>query len=587
MHTEASVTSTKQPMFLRSVDDLQAHIQEHFEKLVSSEKGDRFASFAARLVETLPQLSEFGTVYLSSKKSHDGGIDGSSAPTEDGRRLLMQSKLSVKTKEDIDSILSKFESREKEEEVGPAQRALQLSEQNVAAMAFYVIVTAQRTAGIMERYRHSSMSSRPFYDQLIKQGRLYIVDGEVVFTAIQTAFSRAFGRPNTFPLTSAGGWLHCGSVYLGFLRAGDLVSLYRKYGDSLFYENVRDWLGPTSGKKAPDQLTVNQEISQTIKTAPTKLLERNNGITFKARRVSPDLDKLELEEASVVNGCQTTMAIVTSSDRVDDCMVQVKVIESADAWDVAKAANYQNPVPKINLELAPYIRPQLVREAAAESGIKIEDAAADNAVSLLNSLYKDRLQYEELRYLYIGMLSITPNNIITQSYTMLRADLLGAFAQDTADRRLVMEAMFALTLATRKVVAECRNIFGSEDAFGPFMRVFEHEKPQYRMFLAILAISALLAEDISERRDGPDEMSRMRNFMNGIRKLLVQEPQKFRAAYMMALSTLATGAREGNDDDAKVRQRLATYVARNFRQLYASLIAQIAVDRQIHSTPNA
>jgi hypothetical protein len=290
---------------------------------------------------------------------------------------------------------------------------------------------------------------------------------------------------------------------------------------------------------------------------------------------------IELQEASVVNGCQTTMALVKATSSVEACLVQVKVVESEDAWDVAKAANYQNPVAKINLELAPYIRPQLVRQAAAEAGVKIDDAGADNAVSLLNSLYNDRLQYEELRFLYIGLLSISPNNIIDQIYTSLRDDLLTGFAQTEADRGLMMDCMFQLTLQTRKIVAEAKEIFGSEEAFGPFMRIFEQEKPQYRMFLSILAISALVGIDVSERLPPGKELGRMRSFLTKAQTLLQSEPSRFRAVYLKAVSALATGAREGTEDDAKVRQRLAGYVGRAFRQLYLSLTAQLVVDRAI------
>ena len=370
---------------------------------------------------------------------------------------------------------------------------------------------------------------------------------------------------------------------LGFLKASDLVKLFDDYGDGLFYENVRDWLGPMSGKKAPDQLTVNQEIAQTIAKTPERFLERNNGITFKARRVVPKDGTIELQEASVVNGCQTTMALVKAASSVEACLVQVKVVESDDAWDVAKAANYQNPVAKINLELAPYIRPQLVRQAAAEAGVKIDDAGADNAVSLLNSLYNDRLQYEELRFLYIGLLSISPNNIIDQIYTSLRDDLLTGFAQTEADRGLMMDCMFQLTLQTREIITEAKDLFSSQEAFGPFMRIFEQEKPQYRMFLSIVAISALVGIDVSERLPPGKELGRMRCFLTKVRALLQSDPNSFRTAYLKAVSALATGARDGPDDDAKVRQRLSVYVGRAFRQLYLSLTAQLAVDRAIDS----
>ncbi len=502
------------PLFLSSVEDLQAHVSEHFEKLPPGEKGTRFAEFAARLIPMVQDLSEFGPIALSPKQSHDKGVDGSSSVLEDGRRLHMQSKLSLPGKEDFDSIISKFEAYEQAAAVGPNQKGL--FDPGEPPIATFVIVTAQKMAGILSRYRESGMSSRPFYEQLTKERRLHIVDGNGVFAALQAAYGRTFGIPNKLELISETGWIHLGTVRLGFLKASDLLELHRSHGDALFFENIRDWLGPKSGKVSPDQLTVNQEIAETIIKEPGRFLERNNGVTFKAARVTADTgNRLVLTEASIVNGCQTTMSLVTSDAAIEDCVVQVKVVESFDAWDVAKAANYQNPVAKINLDLARYIRPQLVREAAAEAGIEIEGASAANAVSLLNSLYDERVNYEEIRYLYIGLLSSSPNNIVDQLYTKLRADLLSGFAENQANRKLMMEAMFRITVATRAAIKECQALLGTEEYIGPFMRVLETEKPRYRMFLAILTLSALLRTDISARQNEPAEMIRMKAFVEG------------------------------------------------------------------------
>ena len=427
------------------------------------------------------------------------------------------------------------------------------------------------------------MSSRAYYDRLMREGRLFVVDGQAAFSALQTAYGRAFGMANEITLFSQTGWIHLGTVRLGVLQADDLIELYSRHGDALFFENIRDWLGPKSGKVAPDQLTVNQEIAETIINEPGRFLERNNGVTFKAASVTADGNRLVLRDASIVNGCQTTMSLVTSSASIEDCIVQVKVVESADAWDVAKAANYQNPVAKINLDLARYIRPQLVREAAAEAGIEVEDDTANNAVMLLNALYDERVNYEEIRYLYVGLLSNTPNNIMDQLYTKLRPDLLTGFAENPVDRKLMMDFMFRVTVATRAVINECKQMFGSdsEDYIGPFMRVLEIERPRYRMFLAILTVCALSRTDISERKNEPLEMPRMHNFVESARDLLVQHPDRFRTVYMKALTTLASGARESADDDGKIRQMLATYVGRAFKQLYASMVMQIEVDRKI------
>jgi hypothetical protein len=491
---------SNEPLFLKSVDDLQANISEHFEKLPNTEKGTRFAEFGCRLLPLVPELSEFGSVQLNLKRSHDGGIDGSSLPLEDGRRLHMQSKLQIPSKEDFDSIISKFQSHDALATSEPSQKNMfEKATERVAPI--FAIVTAQKLSGIISRYSESGMSSRHYYDRLIKERRLFIVDGPAVFSVLHTAYDRTFGAANEVILSSEVGWIKLGTVRLGILRASDLRELYRSHGDALFFENIRDWLGPKSGKVSPDQLTVNQEIAETVIKEPSRFLERNNGITFKAASVTSIENRLTLRDASIVNGCQTTMSLVTCAAPVDECLVQVKVVEIADAWDVAKAANYQNPVAKINLDLARYIRPQLVREAAAAAGIQLEEEATNNAASLLNALYNDRVNYEEVRYLYIGLLSNTPNNIMDQLYTKLRADLLIGFAENVTDRKLMMDFMFRVTVATREVIAECQQLFGAADYIGPFMRVLETERPRYRMFLAILTVCALLRKDISERQN--------------------------------------------------------------------------------------
>jgi len=157
------------------------------------------------------------------------------------------------------------------------------------------------------------------------------------------------------------GWLTHGAVHFGVMPASNLVQLYQEHGDGIFFENIRAFLGPTSGQVSPDQRTVNQEIAQTIKTRPGRFLERNNGVSIKAKKVYVENGgKLKLVGASIVNGCQTTMTLVNANSPLNECGVAVKIIESDQAWDVAKAANYQNTVDRIDLELARYLRPQVV-----------------------------------------------------------------------------------------------------------------------------------------------------------------------------------------------------------------------------------
>jgi hypothetical protein len=210
---------------------------------------------------------------------------------------------------------------------------------------------------------------------------------------LQSAYQKAFDVPNDLLVASDAGWLNDGNVWVGFLAAPMLVNLYCTHGDALFFENIRDFLGEKSGQVAPDRRTVNEEIVETAVTAPGQNLERNNGITFRALEVSPEEgNQLRLSEGSIVNGCQTTMCLVRAFSRpevdLSECLVQAKVVVSAEAWDVARSANYQNRVDHIDLVLAKYLRRQIVRKYALPAGVKLSDLENAPAISIVYWFYE-------------------------------------------------------------------------------------------------------------------------------------------------------------------------------------------------------
>src|SRR5205085_10532813 len=107
--------------------------------------------------------------------------------------------------------------------------------------------------------------------------------------------------------------------------------------------------------------------------------------------------------------------------------VLVKIVEASDSWDIAKAANFQNRVEQIELELARYIRPQEVKTIGNKAGIHVEQDNMNTSVfDVFDSIYQDKVAYEEIYYLFIGLFSRTINNVVSANYTELRSDLLGA-----------------------------------------------------------------------------------------------------------------------------------------------------------------
>jgi hypothetical protein len=154
------------------------------------------------------------------------------------------------------------------------------------------------------------------------------------------------------------------NVFKGIVSGEKLIEIYQEYGNSIFLDNIREFLGSESGKvnRGAGQFAVNHEISKTILENPEKFLERNNGIVIKSSKVTKlTKNKISIEKASIVNGCQTTMSLVMH--KAKGCFVDVKIVQSEDSWDIAEAANFQNEINQLDLRLAKYIRPQEIRRS--------------------------------------------------------------------------------------------------------------------------------------------------------------------------------------------------------------------------------
>ncbi|MCB9568631.1 MAG: AIPR family protein [Myxococcales bacterium] len=157
---------------------------------------------------------------------------------------------------------------------------------------------------------------------------------------------------------------------------------------------------------------MNDAISETLQRCPEKMLGRNNGITFRADEVlRVNDDTLRLRGGSIVNGCQTTMCVVQAGDVAEQAMIAVKIVVGEDSWDVAKSANYQNQVSRIDPELARFLRPQVVRKITLDLGYGVPSPREANIASVLDEIHQTKISYDALKLLYIGLFSRYPSNI--------------------------------------------------------------------------------------------------------------------------------------------------------------------------------
>jgi hypothetical protein len=417
------------------------------------------------------------------------------------------------------------------------------------------------------------------------EGRLFIVDGPRILTILQNLYKKTHLIPSNITLQSKNQWHECNGVFLGAVSGADLVALYDKHGDALFFENIRDFLGTTSGKVVTTRSTVNQEIINTIKNEPGKMLARNNGLTFRASEVAINDDGgAELSMAAIVNGCQTTMCLVHCEPVSDLCLVQVKVVRTTDAWDIAKAANYQNQVTRVDLDLARYLRPQLVRRIAVTLGYAVETDTNVSASSVLNTIYRIKVDYDELKVLVLGLFSRKPNNLFEGNYAELRGDILEKLYDQTSGDEAVFAVLLLLLKESRAALVLCQSTYSGVEYAPLLRRFYTDDKPRYRVYFAILALCALLREDLSERStDTGVELERTNRFLASSRKELENNPSAYHDAFLLTFQAIADTVLEipANKPESEIAQSMFSKISTTaFSSLYRKILMRIDAEKQ-------
>ena len=575
------------PKFLESFENLTSHFDEHFGELGSNGRGDTFLDLAMKVISLTDEGQEFPALRQSEKKSCDGGVDLYTAETSDGRILCAQSKYKVRSKDELDTILSKF--RNFESQITP-----QLPEPNLfepqnsdlppAAIPTFALATSSKLEGILAKYLGSALASVDYYHQLVKTGRIFIVDGPRILTLLQNLYKKTHLIPSSVTLRSANRWHDCNGVFLGAVSGADIADLYQIHGDALFFENIRDFLGTTSGKVVTTRSTVNQEIINTIKNEPQKMLARNNGLTFRASEVTINSDgSADLSMAAIVNGCQTTMCIVHCAPVSLECLVQVKVVTTTDAWDIAKAANYQNPVTRVDLDLARYLRPQLVRRIAVTLGYAVETDTSVSASSVLNTIYRTKVDYDELKVLVLGLFSRKPNNLFEGNYAELRGDILESLYDQTGGDEAVFSVLLLLLKESRTALNICETTYAGQEYAGIFRRFYTDDKPRYRVYFAIAALCAMLRQDLSERSvDTGIELERMNHFLASSRKVLENDAAAYHSAFLLAFQAISDTVLDlpANKPESDIAQAMYTKISGTaFSSLYKKLLMRMDAEK--------
>ena len=128
------------------------------------------------------------------------------------------------------------------------------------------------------------------------------------------------------------------------ISALDLKRIYNKYSSNgLFEQNLRYYI---KNKKIDD------DIEKSLQKNNEEFWFKNNGIIICCKSFYMKQDKIELEDFSIINGCQTT-TLIGKTDFNNDFYLLCKIIKPTKSYEnkydefvsnIAKASNSQKPI---------------------------------------------------------------------------------------------------------------------------------------------------------------------------------------------------------------------------------------------------
>lgn len=548
------------PDFLSDYGSFYSHLQGQMDGLSNVAIGEKFAALAEHLIPHTATGQDFERA-IKSKLSWDKGVDiVFKHRVEADIELRVQSKYTISTVDDIDLIISKFKDYEGFSN-NKAQGELNLvleEEQSKNIQNSYAIITASKIDNLISKYRDTKRPSLDFFKALEAEDRITYIDGNEILKTFQSVYRSAYIRPQSVKINLATPPIQIGNVYIGAIPCPELRNIYQETGDSIFFENIREWLGHQGNKvkSGGRRESVNEAITSTLEESPEKMLERNNGIAIRAAKISIIGEKeLSLTDASIVNGCQTTMSVYFSNPASGH--VLAKFVETSDSWEIAKAANFQTPIERVELELARYLRPQLVRQVGAETSFKLESPTPNknSAFTILDQIYKDEICYEELKAIFIGLFSRSANNSIAANYTELKVDFLKDFEEDP-DKSNFLESLFLLHSYSAAAMETLKDGLLKPEITDLFKRFWKEDKPSYRAFVALLAIFSSL----ERKQNEISEYAKLKSEILDLAGRTEAAPEKFKETYIKAFKSIALDVLKSNEDKDKMLQSMYKHI---------------------------
>lgn len=581
-----STDLTELPSFLRSAEVFLEHLNDQFseEENPNKLKGESFVAFACKVLPLCDFWRDYGEPIPNPKRSHDKGGDIEAQHRTGQGRIIVQPKYRIRDVATLDTVLSQFAAYEQDSLSQTRVEQQDLFAELSPSRLNFVIVTISNLDEICRHYEESRLPASDFYRKLRAAGRLFILDGNELLVLLQSLYRQSYCIAPQIELELSAPILEVGNVRLSVVSGAVLRHLYKSYGSSLFFENIREFLGPSEDGEDKDA-DVNAAITETLRNHPDKMLGRDNGITFHADSVERiDDRRLRLHGGSIVNGCQTTMCVVNAGELASEAMIVAKVVIGGGSWEVARAANYHNRVTRIDLELARFLRPQLVRKVATDLGFGVPTTPQANISNVLEDIHRTKIRYNAIKLLYIGLFSRYPRSLI-DNYSEVRLDVLS----DLYDREkytYVMRVLFELYMRMQESREAVQKRLRDERFIDAFKRFFRQDQLKYQCLLAILTACGCVNDDLVDKSSASaEETRRMLDFIAKLEIVLHRNREYFERTFRAAFMVIAQRLVSSSDSEQEMLRDVASASGPQFRQMVISLRLQMNGDDYLYENP--
>ena len=226
------------------------------------------------------------------------------------------------------------------------------------------------------------------------------------------------------------------------------------------------------------------------------------------------------------------------------------------------------------LELAQFIRPQIVRRIATQLGLNF-DANTSSPYSLIEEIYNEQVSYSSIRSLFMGFFSKSPSNTIENNYTEIDPIFLQEFDSDIEKDR-VFEALFRIAQEMEKSSEKITNKLNSEPPLKDlFQRFWKDKNSNYRAFITILACCGLIDSDNIFQKNNRRNYNQLKQFLFQIDTIIHKSPDDFKNMFFSSFKIIALEILSSEQDKDKILQLMyRTLKAANFDTLLNRLRIQ-------------